>query len=221
MATWLVTGANRGIGLELARQLQSRGETVIATCRSSSSELDAVGCRVLQGIDVGSDGVGEALDAALEKDATIDVVVNNAGIGGWDSLERLDLDLARRQYDVNTLGPLRVTLALLPRLRSGARVGFVSSKAGSIGDRPSGGNYGYRMSKAALNMGAANLAAELAPRGIQVVVLHPGFVRTEMTGGGGNVDPPEAAAGLIARLDGLDASGSGTFVHANGDAIPW
>ena len=194
---------------------------MIATCRSSSPELDAVGCRVLQGIDVGSDGVGEALDAALEKDATIDVVVNNAGIGGWDSLERLDLDLARRQYDVNTLGPLRVTLALLPRLRSGARVGFVSSKAGSIGDRPSGGNYGYRMSKAALNMGAANLAAELAPRGIQVVVLHPGFVRTEMTGGGGNVDPPEAAAGLIARLDELDASGSGTFVHANGDALPW
>ena len=114
-----------------------------------------------------------------------------------------------------------MTLALLPRLHRGARIGFVSSKAGSIGDRPSGGNYGYRMSKSALNMGAANLAAELAPRGIHVVVLHPGFVRTEMTGGGGNVDPPEAAAGLIARLDELDASGSGTFVHANGDALPW
>ena len=195
--------------------------TVIATCRTSSPELDAVGCRVLQGIDVGSDGVGEVLDAALERDETIDVVVNNAGIGGWDSLERLDLDLARKQYDVNTLGPLRVTLALLPRLHRGARIGFVSSKAGSIGDLPSGGNYGYRMSKSALNMGAANLAAELAPRGIHVVVLHPGFVRTEMTSGGGNVDPPEAAAGLIARLDELDASGSGTFVHANGDAIPW
>jgi NAD(P)-dependent dehydrogenase (short-subunit alcohol dehydrogenase family) len=147
--------------------------------------------------------------------------VNNAGIGGWDALDRIDLDLARRQYDVNTLGPLRVTLALLPRLERGAKIGFVSSKAGSIGDRPSGGNYGYRMSKSALNMGAANLAAELGPRGILVVVLHPGFVRTEMTGGGGNVDPPEAAAGLIARLDELDASGHGTFVHANGDPVPW
>ena len=221
MSTWLVTGANRGIGLELARQLHARGDTVIATCRSSSAELDAVGCRVLERIDVGSDGVGEVLDAALDPGERIDVVVNNAGIGGWDSLERFDPDLARRQFDVNTLGPLRVTLALLPRLGQGAKVGFVSSKAGSIGDRPSGGNYGYRMSKAALNMGAANLAAELGSRGILVVVLHPGFVRTEMTSRSGNVDPPEAAAGLIARLDELDASGHGTFVHANGDAIPW
>ena len=221
MATWLVTGANRGIGLELVRQLHNRGDTVIATCRSGSPELDEVGCRVVQGIDVGSDDVGAALDAALEPDERIDVLVNNAGIGGWDSLERLDFDLARRQLDVNALGPLRVTLALLPRLGSGAKVAFVSSKAGSIGDRPSGGNYGYRMSKTAVNMGAANLAHELAPRGILVVVLHPGVVRTEMTSQSGNVDPPEAAAGLIGRIDELDASTSGTFVHANGDDIPW
>jgi NAD(P)-dependent dehydrogenase (short-subunit alcohol dehydrogenase family) len=221
VGTWLVTGANRGIGLELVRQLHARGDTVIATCRTSSPELDAVGCRVVDGVDVGSDAVGDALVAALEPDERIDVVVNNAGIGGWDAVDHLDLDLARRQFDVNTLGPLRVALALLPRLAAGAKLGFVSSKAGSIGDRPSGGNYGYRMSKSALNMAAANLAADLADRGILVVVLHPGFVRTEMTGGGGNVDPPEAAAGLIARLDELDASRSGTFVHANGDAVPW
>jgi NAD(P)-dependent dehydrogenase (short-subunit alcohol dehydrogenase family) len=221
VGTWLVTGANRGIGLELARQLHARGDAVIATCRTSSPELDAVGCRVVEGVDVGSDAVGDALVAALEPDERIDVVVNNAGIGGWDAVDHLDLDLARRQFDVNTLGPLRVALALLPRLAAGAKLGFVSSKAGSIGDRPSGGNYGYRMSKSALNMAAANLAADLADRGILVVVLHPGFVRTEMTGGGGNVDPPEAAAGLIARLDELDASRSGAFVHANGDAVPW
>jgi NAD(P)-dependent dehydrogenase (short-subunit alcohol dehydrogenase family) len=221
MATWLVTGANRGIGLELVRQLHARGDTVVATCRSSTPELDAVGCRVVEGIDVGSDDVGPALDAALDPDERIDVIVNNAGVGGGDSVDRVDFDLARRQYDVNTLGPLRVALALLPRLERGAKIGFVSSKAGSIGDRPSGGSYGYRMSKSALNMGAANLAHELAPRGIHVAVLHPGFVRTEMTHGGGNVDPPEASAGLIARLDELDEATSGRFVHANGDAIPW
>jgi NAD(P)-dependent dehydrogenase (short-subunit alcohol dehydrogenase family) len=221
MATWLVTGANRGIGLELARQLHARGDVVIATCRSSSPELDAVGCRVVEGIDVGSDDVGAALDAALEPGEPIDVIVNNAGIGGWDSLGQIDLDRARRQFDVNTLGPLRVALALLPRLERGAKIGFVSSKAGSIGDRPSGGNYGYRMSKSALNMGAANLAAELASRGILVVALHPGFVRTEMTSGSGNVDPPEAAAGLIARLDELDESRSGRFWHADGTELPW
>jgi NAD(P)-dependent dehydrogenase (short-subunit alcohol dehydrogenase family) len=221
VATWLVTGANRGIGLALVRQLHDRGDTVIATCRSSSRELDAVGCRVTEGIDVGRDDVGERLDASLASDERLDVVVNNAGVGGWDSLESLDLDQARRQFDINTLGPLRVSLALLPRLRRGDKIGFVSSKAGSIGDRPSGGNYGYRISKSALNMAAANLARDLTPRGILVAVLHPGFVRTDMVGGAGNVDPRDAAAGLIARLDELDETRSGRFFHADGSEIPW
>ncbi len=221
MATWLVTGANRGIGLELARQLHGRGDTVIAACRSSSDALREIGCRVIEGVDVGSDDVGETLAAALGEGVTLDVVVNNAGVAVWDSLDRLDFDQMRREYDVNALGPLRVTLALLSRMSRGARIGFVSSKAGSIGDRPSGGNYGYRMSKTALNMAAVNLAHELAPRGIHVAVLHPGFVRTDMTSGGGNVDPPEAASGLVARLDDLDASRSGRFFHADGSEIPW
>jgi NAD(P)-dependent dehydrogenase (short-subunit alcohol dehydrogenase family) len=221
MATWLVTGASRGIGIELVRQLHARGEDVIATCRTRTPELDAVGCRVVEGIDVGSDGVGAALLEALGDAQTVDVVVNNAGVGRWDTLETVDVDVAREELEVNTLGPLRVTLALLPRLGPGAKIALVSSKAGSIGDRPSGGNYGYRMSKAALNMLGANLAADLAARGILVVVLHPGFVRTEMTHGGGNVDPPDSAAGLIRQIDALDASRSGRFVHANGDEVPW
>jgi NAD(P)-dependent dehydrogenase (short-subunit alcohol dehydrogenase family) len=220
MATWLVTGASRGIGLELVRQLHARGDEVIATCRTRTQELDAVGCRVVDGIDVGSDDVGTALLDALG-DAAVDVVVNNAGLARWDGLETIDLAAAREELEVNTLGPLRVTLALLPRLGAGAKIVFVSSKAGSIGDRPSGRNYGYRMSKAALNMLGANLAADLAPRGIHVAVLHPGFVRTEMTQGGGNVDPPDAAAGLIRQVDALDASRSGRFFHADGSEIPW
>ena len=220
MATWLVTGANRGIGLELARQLHARGDTVIATCRTSSLELDAVGCRVVDAIDVGHDDVGDALLAALG-DETPDVVVNNAGVARWDTLDTLDLDRAREEFEVNTLGPLRVTLALLPRLREGAKLAFISSKAGSIGDAPSGGNYGYRMSKAALNMAGANLAGELAARQIHVAVLHPGFVQTDMTGGRGNVHPAAAAAGLIERIDELDTSRSGRFFHADGSEIPW
>ncbi len=216
-----MTGANRGIGLELVRQAHERGEDVVATCRTGSPELDAVGCRVVEGIDVSRDDVGSALDRALAPGETIDVLVCNAGTAHWESLESLDLEAARKVFDVNTLGPLRVTAALLPRLRAGAKVALVSSKAGSIGDRPSGGNYGYRMSKAALNMAGANLAHDLAPRGIHVVVLHPGFVRTDLTRGNGNVDPPEAAAGLIRRIDELDAAGSGRFVHADGSEIPW
>ena len=216
-----MTGTNRGIGLELVRQAHARGEDVVAACRTSSRELDAVGCRVLEGIDVSRDEVGSTLDRALEPGDAIDVLVCNAGVAHWESLESLDFDAAREQFDVNTLGPLRVVTSLLPRLGAGSKVALVSSKAGSIGDRPSGGNYGYRMSKAALNMVGANLAHDLAPRGIHVVVLHPGFVRTELTRGAGNVDPPESATGLIRRIDELDAAGSGRFVHADGSEIPW
>jgi NAD(P)-dependent dehydrogenase (short-subunit alcohol dehydrogenase family) len=221
MATWLVTGASRGIGLELVRQLHARGDDVIATCRTRTRELDAVGCRVVDGIDVGTDDVGAGLLEALAAGQPLDVVVNNAGLARWDALDRIDVDAAREELEVNALGPLRVTLALLPRLGPGAKIGLITSKAGSIGDGPSGRNYGYRMSKAALNMLGANLAADLAPRGIHVGVLHPGFVRTEMTQGGGNVDPPESAAGLIRQIDALDASRSGRFFHADGSEVAW
>jgi NAD(P)-dependent dehydrogenase (short-subunit alcohol dehydrogenase family) len=221
MATWLVTGASRGIGLELVRQLHARGDDVIATCRTRTRELEAVGCRVVDGIDVGSDDVGAALLEALGDGQPLDVVVNNAGLARWDALETIDVDAARQELEVNALGPLRVTLALLPRLEAGAKIALVSSKAGSIGDGPSGRNYGYRMSKAALNMLGANLAADLARRGIHVAVLHPGFVRTEMTQGGGNVDPPDSAAGLIRQIDALDASRSGRFFHADGSEVAW
>jgi NAD(P)-dependent dehydrogenase (short-subunit alcohol dehydrogenase family) len=219
MGQWLVTGANRGIGLELCRALYARGDDVIAVCRSTSDELEALGCVVIEGIDVAQPDAGTTLDRALADDVVLDVLINNAGIYLRDSLD--DLGNAREQFEVNTLGPLRLTNALLPRLHEGSKIGFVSSRAGSIGDRPSGGTYGYRMSKTALNMGAANLAHEVAPRGIHVVALHPGFIRTDMTSGAGNEDPHEAAAGLIARLDELDASRSGRFFHAHGDEIPW
>ena len=221
MATWLVTGASRGIGLDLVRQVHARADDVIATCRTRTPELDAVGCRVVDGIDVGSDDVGAALLEALGDGQPVDVVVNNAGLARWDTLETIDVDAAREELEVNALGPLRVTLALLPRIVPGAKIALISSKAGSIGDGPSGRNYGYRMSKAALNMLGANLAADLAPRGIHVGVFHPGFVRTEMTQGGGNVDPPESAAGLIRQIDALDVSRSGRFFHADGSEVAW
>lgn len=220
MATWLVTGANRGIGLEMCRQLRARGDRVLAACRKSSKELAATGATVIDGIDVGSDGVGKRLLAGIG-DARIDVLVNNAGVLVSDALGGLDFEAMKRQFDVNTLGPLRVTTALLERLGKGSKVGLVSSRAGSIGDGPSGGLYGYRLSKAALNMAGANLARDLAGKGILVAVLHPGFIRTGMTGGAGNDDPPVAAEGLIARLDELTPEKSGHFFHANGQELPW
>jgi NAD(P)-dependent dehydrogenase (short-subunit alcohol dehydrogenase family) len=221
MGTWIVTGSNRGIGLEMCRQLRARGETVLAACRRRSAELDAVGCRVVEGVDVTADSAAKTLEKELGEGVSIDVLVNNAGVLESDRLTSLDFDKLRRQFEVNTLGPLRLTTALLKRFKPGSKIGFVSSRAGSIGDHPSGGTYGYRMSKAALNMAGANLAHDLSGQGILVAVLHPGFIRTGMTGGSGNDDPPVAAKGLIARLDELTPEKSGHFFHANGGELPW
>ncbi len=220
MATAIVTGANRGIGLELTRQLLSRGDTVFAACREAAPALTATGANVVAGIDVTD---GESVDRLVDSldGAAVDLLVNNAGILSHESLGDLDLARIRRQLEVNALGPLRVTAALLPNLRRGAKVALVTSRMGSIADNSSGGSYGYRMSKAALNMAGVSLARDLAERGIAVAILHPGYVRTGMTGGQGLVGPDESAAGLLARIDALTLETSGSFWHANGEPLPW
>ncbi len=220
MGTWVVTGANRGIGLEMCRQLKARGDDVVACCRKTSKELDGLGVTIIEGVDVSDPKAGEVVKKGLG-DKKIDVLVNNAGILVPEALTVLDAEGLRRHFDVNAIGPLLLTQALLSKLGKGSKVGLVSSRAGSIGDKPSGGMYGYRMSKAALNMAGANLAKDLLPNGVAVVVLHPGFIRTEMTGGNGNDDPPVAAKGLIARLDELTLETTGRFMHANGQEIVW
>ncbi|MGB5622701.1 MAG: SDR family oxidoreductase [Gammaproteobacteria bacterium] len=223
MSLCVVTGSNRGIGLELTRQLVERGETVIAACRHSSPQLDALGVDVIDGIDVGDMAAGERLRQHIGQ-RKIDLLINNAGILHRDQLGQIDagvVDNMLAQFRINSLGPLLVTQALLPCLADGARVGIVSSRMGSVADNTSGGYYGYRMSKAAANMVGASLARDLADRGVAIAVLHPGYVRTEMTGGGGDVDTDTAAAGLLARLDELDLSNSGGFWHASGEALSW
>jgi NAD(P)-dependent dehydrogenase (short-subunit alcohol dehydrogenase family) len=222
MGTWVVTGANRGIGLEMCRQLKERGEDVLAACRTASPELDALGVTVVGGVEMTSDAAAHAIDVALgDKSKRIDVLLHNAGVLVPDALEMLDFEVIKKQLDVNALGPLRLTKGLLSRLGKGSKVALVSSRAGSIGDNGSGGLYGYRMSKAALNMAGMSLTRDLAPKGVMVVMLHPGFIRTGMTGGAGNDDPPVAAKGLLARIDGLTPATSGKFLHANGEQLPW
>lgn len=220
MSTWVVTGANRGIGLELCRQLAARGEDVVAACRKTSPELDALGVKVVAGVEMASDEGAKTIAKALG-DKRIDVLLNNAGVLVPDNLDSLDIEGARKQFEVNTLGPLRLTKGLLSHLAKGAKVALVSSRAGSIADNGSGGLYGYRMSKAALNMAGVSLAHDLAPKDVMVVMLHPGFIRTAMTGGAGNDDPPTAAKGLLARIDALTPETSGKFFHANGEELPW
>lgn len=219
MATVLVTGGNRGIGLELCRLYRARGDDVIAVCRSSNDELDALEIRVIAGIDVASDGDVARLASELDG-VQLDVLINNAGILRSDTIDTLDFDSMLEQYRVNAIGPLRVTRALRKNLGNGAKVGIVSSRVGSVADNSSGNNYGYRASKAAVNMIGMNLRHDLARGGVAVALLHPGLVATDMTGGTG-VSPQDAARGLIARMDELNPDTSGSFWHAEGYTLPW
>jgi NAD(P)-dependent dehydrogenase (short-subunit alcohol dehydrogenase family) len=220
MATWLITGANRGIGLALCREAKTRGEHVIGACRTASRELEALGAEIVEGVDVAKASGAEALRRAMDG-RRLDVLIHNAGILRPDSLDGLDLEAIRAQFEVNALGPLYLTHVLLPRLDEGSKVALVTSLAGSIGENTSGGMYGYRMSKAALNMAGVSLARDLARRGVLVLVINPGAVRTEGSGHRGNDDPPVAAKRILARIDELTPDRSGKFVHANGKELAW
>jgi NAD(P)-dependent dehydrogenase (short-subunit alcohol dehydrogenase family) len=223
MSTILITGANRGIGLALAQQYTARGDDVIAACRHASPELDRTGARVEAGVDVTDAAAVDALARRLAG-VRIDTLVLNAGILAKESLGMIDaagFDSMRRQFEVNALGPLRVAQALRDRLVDGGKIGIITSRMGSVADNGSGGYYGYRASKAAVNAIGKSLSVDLKPRRIAVVLLHPGYVATDMVGGSGDVTPADAAKQLIARLDALTLKDSGTFWHANGSALPW
>jgi len=219
MANVLVVGGNRGIGLEVCRQFHARGDKVYATSRGQSDDLSALGVTVINGIDV-TDTASTATLAEALNGVQIDILLNNAGILTRETLDDLDFDRIRKQFEVNALGPLRVIHALDQNLVAGSRVGIITSRVGSIEDNSSGGIYGYRMSKAAANMVGKNLSRDLAAKDIAVALLHPGLVATEMTGGNG-IAPSVAARGIIQRLDDLTMEISGTFWHAEGYQLPW
>lgn len=221
MATFLVTGANRGIGLEYCRQLKARGDQVIAVCRQPSSELEALGVRIEAGLELTD---AAAIAELVERLAglPLDGVILNAGILQSMELETLDPEGIRRQFEVNALAPLLLTRALVDQMPRGARLVLMTSRMGSIDDNTSGGSYGYRMSKVALNIAGKSLAIDLKPRGISVAILHPGLVRTRMIKFNPNgITPEEAVRGLLARVDALTLENSGTFWHANGEVLPW
>ncbi|MBD2001849.1 MULTISPECIES: SDR family oxidoreductase [Cyanophyceae] len=221
MATYLITGTNRGIGYEYCRQLQARGDRVIAVCRSASEELKQLGVQVEEGVDITSDASVASLRDRLDG-TTIDVLINNAGIVKRVTLEDLDFESIREQFEVNALGPLRVTHALLPLLKAGSKIALMTSRMGSITDNTSGSSYGYRMSKVALSMAGKSLSLDLKPRAIAVAILHPGLVQTRMTNfTSGGITPEESVKGLLARIDELTLENTGTFWHANGEVLPW
>ena len=218
--TVVVTGANRGIGLSFCKLLSEKGSDVIALCRKTSDDLSALGVSVVEGVDVSRADVAEKLQQTVASQS-IDLLINNAGILRNEVLGDIDYESIEQQFASNALGPLRVTEALLPRLKDGAKIAMITSRMGSIADNSSGGRYGYRMSKAALNIAAVSLAHDVAHRQISVGIFHPGLVGTDMIGGFGDITPDQAAARLLQRVEQLDISNSGGFWHSNGETLPW
>lgn len=230
MATVLITGTNRGLGLEFVKHFLGRSDTVIATCRDSSSatELQALAANnenlSLKNLDV-SDEQSMAAFATELKDTPIDVFINNAGVYGprdanfgnvgsseWEQVIR-----------VNAIAPMLLTQLIIGSLRQGTekKLVYVTSKMGSIDDNKGGGSYIYRSSKTALNSVVKSLSVDLACEGFSVAVVHPGWVRTDMGGPNGLIDVQTSVSGMLAIIDGLSPDNAGDFFNYDGSLIPW
>lgn len=233
----LVTGANRGLGLELARQLLARGDRVVATARNPGR---ATALNTLAGehpgrlhvlpLDVGNARSREelvrelplVLGDGMPGDARLGLLVNNAGVlHSGERFGHVEARILDDSLQVNAVGPFLLAQALAPLLADGTTIANLSSVMGSIASRNEFRSPSYCMSKAAQNMGTALLAKAVAPRGIKVVALHPGWVKTDMGGDGANVTPADAARGLLAVIEALSPDQSGRFLDWQGNALPW
>jgi NAD(P)-dependent dehydrogenase (short-subunit alcohol dehydrogenase family) len=217
----LITGANRGIGYALSKNYMEQGDKVFAVCRKSTQALrDLKGITIIDGIDVTDEEKIRLLKNILN-DISLDIVINNAGIMTEEVLGKIESEALARQFIVNAVAPLMITQALRKNLSSGSKVIFITTRMSSASDNTSGGYYGYRMSKSALNLAGVSLAQDLKPDNISVLMLHPGFVQTDLVGNKGDISAAESAKNLIKRIDQLNIEHSGEFWHANGEQLPW
>jgi len=228
--TWMITGANRGIGLALTMELLRRGDHVVAAARDpwggALGELAAeyVAALTLLELDVTSDESVAVAKAGLEG-RPLDVLLNNAGVYGprdRQSAFDMDFDAWREVFEVNVYAPLRVAQAFLPNVEagSGRKIATISSRMGSIGSNPSG-NIAYRSSKAAVNMTMVLFGEAVRGRGVTQLLFHPGWVRTDMGGSGADIAPSDSAAGLIATIDASGMGETNSFRTWQGETIPW
>jgi NAD(P)-dependent dehydrogenase (short-subunit alcohol dehydrogenase family) len=231
MPSTLITGANRGLGLEFARQYAADGWQVYAACRDpdSASELHRLAggsghTLKVMALDVTNPLSIKAAVAELD-DHAIDLLINNAGVMGapGQSIGHIDYDAWAKVLDVNTMGPLRVSEAFVEHVARSERklIVTLTSGMGSIADNTSGGSFAYRSSKAAVNMVMRSLAVDLAPRGITCVVVNPGWVQTDMGGLNANLTPAESIARLRRLLDNLGPAQSGKFFNHDGREYAW
>ena len=233
MATVLVTGANRGIGLELVRQCAARGDRVIAACRNPAGAgdlaqlaRDSNGHVEIHALDVTSDESVKALGTAIGR-RSIDVLVNNAGIIGPGGMAlQTDLGGFAQTLAVNTIGPLRIAKAFALNLHAAGadgapgKLATITSQMGSLA-KASSDRIAYRASKAAANMVMQGVAQDMRSLGVAVVLLHPGWVRTDMGGTGADISPQESAAGILNQINMLTLAGSGAFLDYSGRRMPW
>ncbi|MFG0293641.1 MAG: SDR family oxidoreductase [Phycisphaerales bacterium JB050] len=232
--TVLVTGANRGLGLEFVRQLKQAGHTVIGTARDPDSADELKGLLTGEGdrverLDVDSEESAEALAERLRdgngRAVPIDLLINNGAVGGHQGgIAELDMDGLVEDLRINAVGPMRVIKRLLPNLRAGAgkRVVSISSQLGSITNANGGSSYGYRSSKAALNMLNKHLSVELKGEGFTCMVMHPGWVQTRMGGEQAPLTPEESIAGMLKVIESAKpATHNGAFLDYTGDTLPW
>jgi NAD(P)-dependent dehydrogenase (short-subunit alcohol dehydrogenase family) len=220
MATVVITGANRGMGLEFVKQYLAKGDKVIALCRNTSDELSQTSAKVIDNVDVGSPECLEKILPVLS-DLKIDLLINNAGVLANETLEHMSVTTLEYQFRVNAIGPLMLTQMLRKQLVKGAKVALITSRMGSVTDNTSGGRYGYRMSKAALNIAGVSLAHDLKEQEVAVALLHPGYVQTEMVNNNGDISAAVAVKRLIRRIEELNLENTGTFWHSNGEVLPW
>lgn len=224
----LITGTNRGIGLEFVKQYAQDGWKVIACCRNPDAaiELQAVansypGIRIFR-LDVEDFTQIDHLALQLGGES-IDVLINNAGIYPESHWGGVDIDAWVKAFKVNCMAPLKMAEAFTPHISKSQlkKIATLSSKMGSIADNTSGGSYIYRTSKVAANMAMKSLSIDLKAFGIAVVTLHPGWVLTEMGGANALIDTQESVSGLRKVIDRLNLSSTGQFVAYDGKEIPW
>ena len=216
----IVVGANRGLGLALCKKLKEEKFFVYALCRKSSKELHELDVKVIENVDVSDKKLIEDV-AKLLQNEKIDLLIHNAGIAIRDTLDSIEQKNLMRQFEVNTLGPLWTTSSFLPLMKPYSKIIFISSRAGSIGDNPAPKNYGYRMSKAALNMLGVTLSHDLKKNHIALGLLHPGFVKTDMTDYKGSITSEESANSLFQIIEKINLNNSGRFWHFSGKELPW
>ncbi|MCH2534496.1 MAG: SDR family oxidoreductase [Bdellovibrionales bacterium] len=216
----LITGCNRGIGLELAKQLKAKGYEIYAICRTNSDELKTVSNHIFDNVDVTNFNQIKEISDKL-KSTKFDLIINNAGVLLPTSLSDLNVENINTMFQVNAVAPLVLTQEFLGNLEEGSKVAMITSRMGSIEDNTSGGQYGYRMSKCALNIAGKSLAEDLKDKKIAVGLFHPGFVNTRMVNFNGQIDPDESAQGIVKQIEKLTMENSGGFWHSNGERLPW